>query len=214
MSKLLFVRRVPLLLCALASVGMGGISIARSASAAEAPPAEAPIKAHWITHEFNLTYMGFTTHYTCDGLQSDLREILLQLGARKKDLKVRQAGCSNFNGPSPMPGVRGSFSVLVPDEADTPASVRAQWRPLDLMRKLNYNSDLTGNCELLEQVRREILPMVSSRNVNIVTDCFPHQASVGGVSFKLDVLLPVEAPRGAAKGGSPDASANSAARKP
>ena len=212
MSKLLPVHAiVALVLCALAG--------ARAVHAADAPaavPAEPPVAAHWVTRKFNLTYMGLTAHYSCDGLLDSVRDILLQLGARKSDMDVSEAGCIRLNGPSPMPGVEGSFSVLVPAEAAASgttvsngatasnqdgAPVQAQWRRVDLVRKLHYDFDLTGHCELLEQMHRQVLPLISSRNVDFMSTCFPHDAVLGGVTFKLDVLVPVVSPKGKAAAG-------------
>ena len=36
----------------------------------------------WQEHQVELAYMGFTSHYSCDGLQSKLQLLLRQLGAR------------------------------------------------------------------------------------------------------------------------------------
>ena len=203
MSKSLPVHTiVALVLCALA-----GAPAVHAADAPAAMPVEPPVAAHWVTRKFSLTYMGFTAHYSCDGLLDNVRDILLQFGARKSDLDVHEAGCIRLDGPSPMPAVEGSFSVLVPVDAAASgaavsnqdgAPIQAQWRRVDLVRKLRYDFDLTGHCELLEQVHRQILPLVSSRNVDFMSSCIPHDAVLGGVAFKLDVLVPVVSPKGKA----------------
>ena len=62
--------------------------------------------------------MGFTTHYTCDGLRDTIKEMLLQLGARKDDLKVTEQPCSGDpDRPNPFPGVKIKMSVLQPAPA-------------------------------------------------------------------------------------------------
>ena len=208
------VRLIPVLLCAAAGI--------QSAQAADAPAAgaaaaEAPVGAHWVTRKFHLTYMGFTAHYSCDGLRDNVRDILLKLGARKEDLDLREVGCVRLDGPTPMPGVEGTFSVLVPANelkpsdviapplpkvaAETPVvdPLPAQWRSVDLVRELHYTFDLTGNCELLEQTKKELLPLVSSRNLDYRATCVPHTETIGGVTFKLDVLAPVARPKPVAK---------------
>lgn len=193
---------LPALLCVAAGV--------QSVHAADAPGtavAGSPVPARWVTRKFSLTFMGFTAHYSCDGLRDNVRDILLQLGARKEDLKLREIGCVRLEGPSPMPGVDGTFSVLVPVDQIKPTDVLAaalpkttgtagaeplpaQWRSVDLIRALRYGSDLTGNCELLEQVKQDILPLMSGRNLEYRALCVPYTATVGGVTFKLDVLKP------------------------
>ncbi len=60
--------------------------------------------AVWTPKEIQFTYMGFTTHYTCDGLRDTIKEMLLQLGARKDDLKVTEQPCAgNPDRPNPFP---------------------------------------------------------------------------------------------------------------
>jgi len=196
---------IPVLLCAAAGV----LQPAQAADASATVSAGPPVPARWVTRKFGLTFMGFTAHYSCDGLRDNLRDILLQLGARKEDLKLREVGCVRLDGPTPMPRVEGSFAVLVPVSELTPKDVLAppppkapagsqatgdpvpaRWHSVDLVRNLRYQFDLTGNCELLEQVKKEVLPLVSSRNLTYHSVCIPYTATAGGVNFKLDVLVP------------------------
>ncbi len=67
-----------------------------------------------VERKLDYTYMGFTSKYSCDGLRDSVREVLLALGARKKDLKIQSGGCINSEGVEPFPGVAATFSVLVP----------------------------------------------------------------------------------------------------
>jgi hypothetical protein len=36
----------------------------------------------WQTHQLEFQFVGFTTTYSCDGLEAKLRLLLLRLGAR------------------------------------------------------------------------------------------------------------------------------------
>src|SRR6516162_2607514 len=86
-----------------------GLAAASLASAAE--PTGAPQPAKWTVKKLRFVYMGFTTKFSCDGLQSKVRDVLLQLGARKSDLQVHQYGCTSDAGkPDPFPAVAGQFS--------------------------------------------------------------------------------------------------------
>jgi len=149
--------------------------------------------AVWTQKELSFVYQGFTTKYSCDGLHDKIREALLQLGARKKDLKVYDYGCAGpYGRPDPFPGVRIKMSVLTPaadqaaDASQTP--VDAHWKQVDLrLRDASFRNE-SGECELVEQIRQKILPLFSTRNLDSRTDCVPHQASPVGPSLKVEVL--------------------------
>ncbi len=115
-----------------------GVNVVR----ADAPAltAAAPA-AHWVQRKLNYTYMGFTTQYSCDGLQDNVRVVLLALGARKSDLQIKSTGCTSISGsPERFPGVAASFWVLAPvtpedlgTVGDT-AAYPAQWHTVDVTR--------------------------------------------------------------------------------
>ena len=157
--------------------------------------------AVWAQKEFKFIYQGFTTKYSCDGLHDKMRRILLEFGARKQDLKIGEWGCSGRSGvPDPFPGVIVKMSVLVP--ADVTAAPGAQalpshWRAVQL--KLD-NSSLSeaGECELIEQVKQQVLPLFTTRNVDLKSTCVPHQLTPGGTRLTADVLAPDQMPVSAA----------------
>jgi hypothetical protein len=170
-----------------------GIATGAPASAGEAAT-QAPIAwkpAVWTPKEVQFVYMGFTTHYTCDGLRDAVREMLLQLGARKDDLKVYETPCSNPNRPDPFPGVKIKMSVLQPapdnPSADTQV-VRAYWMPVKLpYRESGINA--AGQCELIEQFNQKVLPLFTTRNVDVKTACVPHQLEPLGTRLQAEVLV-------------------------
>ena len=172
-------------------VGLGVLAPAFAAdAAAQAPAATEP--AVWTQKEVQFTYMGFTTHYTCDGLRDTVRDMLLQLGARKDDLKVYEQPCSRPDSPDPFPGVKIKMSVLQPATAapgaDSPPLVEAYWKPI----KLPYRAtglDAAGQCELLEQFNHTVLPLFTTRNVSLNARCVPHQLDSVGTSLQAEVLV-------------------------
>jgi hypothetical protein len=175
-----------------------------SAWAAEAGPASASASAAagegqpavWTEKELTFVYLGFTTKYSCDGLRDKVRGVLLDLGAQKKDLKVQQLGCSSSMGrPDPFPGVRVKMRVLqpasgTPDDKQTP--VAAHWKPVDLKLRDSFTTD-SGECELVEQIRHKIVPLFAARNVDLKTNCIPHQATATRPTLRLEVLAPDDA---------------------
>jgi hypothetical protein len=148
--------------------------------------------AVWTPKELRFVYLGFTTKYSCEGLRSRVREILLQLGARK-DLKVYESGCLGRIGtPTPFPAVNIKMNVLTPAPEGAGGGsgppVPAHWKTIDVLANLS-SLDLAGQCELLEQVRRQILPLFTVRNLDYASTCVPHQLTPGGTRLKAQVLI-------------------------
>ena len=175
-------------------------------AAEDAPaPAGEPQSAVWTEKELTFVYQGFTTHYSCDGLRDKVRGVLLDLGAEKKGLKVMELGCSSPTGrPDPFPGVRVKMRVLQPvgspdaAKAADPTPVAAHWRPLDLKLRDNFTTG-SGECELVEQIRHNIVPLFATRNVDLQTTCIPHQATAARPILKMEVLVPDEIKQAAAQ---------------
>jgi hypothetical protein len=163
-----------------------------SATAPAAEPAGEP--AVWTSKELHFVYQGFTAKYSCDGLRDKMRQVLLALGARD-DLQVRSYGCSTSSGPDPFPGVRVQMNVLQPQAGagGSAASgvVAAHWKPVTLSLDRDPLAAAT-DCELVEQVKRYVLPLFTTRNVQFRSACVPHQAAIGGTELRADVLVPDE----------------------
>ena len=155
----------------------------------------APAWAVWTPKELRFTYMGFTSHYSCDGLADKMRSILLQLGARP-DLKIRESPCSGSLGrPTEFPGVTVNMNVLVPWDATsanaTVTPVPAHWKMVELSTERDPLRE-AGDCELIEQVKAHVLPLFSARNVDYRSTCVPNQLQIGGTRLKAEVLLAVD----------------------
>jgi hypothetical protein len=169
-------------------------ALSLSARALAEPPAESspPTWAVWTAKELRFTYMGFTSHYSCDGLADKMKMILLQLGARP-DMKVREVPCSgSFGRPSEFPGVTVNMSVFTPwDAAGANASVTpvpAHWKLVELSTDRDPLRE-AGDCELIEQVKAHVLPLFTARNVDYHSTCVPHQLQIGGTVLKAEVLI-------------------------
>src|SRR6516164_4092306 len=138
-------------------------SLALANAALAEPPAESnpalsspPTWAVWTPKELRFTYMGFTSHYSCDGLADKMRSIVLQLGARP-DLRIREMPCSGSLGrPTEFPGVTVNMNVLVPWDATsanaTVTPVPAHWKLVELSTDRDPLRE-AGDCELIEQVK-------------------------------------------------------------
>ncbi len=168
-----------------------------AAAASLASAADQPQPAKWVSRDVNYTYQGFTSQYSCDGLQHNVVTILHALGARKSDLKIQITPCTapGVSQISFSPGVRGTISVLVPATADEvsrgdPDIVPAHWQTTNVLQAKNLDTRRGSQCELLEQSKRLLLPLFSTRNLDFSSDCLPNQTAIGDITFKVDVLQP------------------------
>ena len=105
--------------------------VAPAAATGAADEAPAAIVTTWQEHKLSLDYFGITSTYSCSAIEGKLRQVLLQLGARK-DLSANAAAC-DLRG---MPFSRGltvmlHFFTLAPADPAAPAAsqVAAHWVP-------------------------------------------------------------------------------------
>jgi hypothetical protein len=194
---------------------------AAESGVAESPVAATPVpeEGAWVLQQVNFNYMGFTSFYSCDSLASRLRSLLVVAGARE-DLKVRPRGCAEgSNQVTRMPGARLEFRTFVPTaklppppapkiEAparqlgrDAPKLKRAEdaavepgvgaWRTVALDGRGLRDAVEAGDCELVEQFVRELLPLFTTRNVENRTRCAPGHRSSFDVNLTFESLGPV-----------------------
>ena len=156
----------------------------------------ARVPAVWVPRHIQFVYMGFTTHYSCNGLRDKIQHMLWKLGARH--LKVREQPCSSPMGrPSPFPGVRVRMQVLVPAAQAGKAGrsapqVRAHWHTV-VLAPSNTDFDEGGNCELIGQFKHSFLPLFATRNIRYHTTCIPHQVTLD-TYLSTEVLVPDRTP--------------------
>jgi hypothetical protein len=148
-------------------------------------------RAQWHAQKLEFTYAGFTAFYTCEGLESKVRDILLTFGARQ-DAKVRALGCDRAqNQPNKMAWVQAEFSSLAPaTDASATDTVPAAWSKVELAPNRPKNMG-TGECELVDQMRPMLEKGFALRNTNYQTSCVPKQISVADYNVQAEVLRPV-----------------------
>jgi hypothetical protein len=153
------------------------------------PPMEV-VDSAWQHHRVSFTYVGFTTLYTCDGLEDHVSQILLHLGARK-DVHVAASGCPGpFNAPSHSAFVDAEFYALAPAAAAASATVKARWTALEVAsRRPSFMGD--GDCELVQEMKDLITKNFSLRNVEYRTMCFPNDVTLDEYSVKGQALKAV-----------------------
>src|ERR1700730_276817 len=118
------------------AAGLAAVAAVACASAGANPrsePSAGPGResAVWTPKELTFLYQGFTTTYSCDGLQDKMRRVLIKLGARR-DIQVRGFGCTQLEVPDPFAGVRIKMNVLQPAGKQSGQAVAARWQMVDL----------------------------------------------------------------------------------
>lgn len=179
----------------LLSAAAGLVAVALGAPAVAA---DAPIAATWQKHETVFTYMGFTSHYSCGGLEDTLT-FLLKLAGARPDAKVSAACTSPMGGPQRISTANLTFYTLAPVSSGSAAAagspaVSGAWKTV----KLRGGSPTRiggGDCELVEQFARELLPMFTTRNIANRMTCVPNQANLFGIDLQFGVLAPLPRPK-------------------
>jgi hypothetical protein len=145
--------------------------------------------AEWTPKKLKFVYKhGFTTHYSCDGLRDKMKDILTRLGAG--DIQIRSTGCINLGGPDVFPGMDVRMNVLQPAQEWTIGhTVPAHWKKVDLLAGRDP-VDAAGDCDLIGQIKQEVLPLFVTRNVDYSATCEARSVLPGGTRLTADVLVP------------------------
>ena len=176
-----------------------------------------PVQAIWKQQEISFYFQSFTTFYSCSGLESKVERIMRELGAHAK-VRVRSVDCPSSVARMP----RVVMDVIAPVQAtpealaerDKNKSVRelaqrvkgknrksdrfeslepfpAQWRRVDLSRgRLNLEP---GDCELVEELQKKVLPKLAVRVLSDRLQCSPNQLTLGQPRLEVEALI--EMPR-------------------
>jgi hypothetical protein len=191
-----------------------GVSAAQDAG----EPAQAVttmVAAVWKPQEISFYFHSFTTFYPCPSLNDKVRRLLLQLGA-DRDIRVRSTGCDIGYAAARSPMVRIKLSA--PAEAtpemlaelektrttrelvarvrggesmDVTAQFPAYWRRVALDRGVR-NLD-SGDCELIDAIKRQVLPQLAVRIVRDNMRCGPFQYSSAPVPLEVEALVAMPA---------------------
>jgi hypothetical protein len=175
-----------------------------------------PVQAIWKNQEFAFFFQSQTTFYSCSSLEAKLERILKALGIPKPYVRVRSVDCQG--GPVRMPRVLVNITapVLATPEAiaerdkgkskrELTARVRgekedpealapfpAQWKRVSLSRGA---VDLEpGDCELIDELRRKVLPKLAIRVVKDSTHCTPQQLTIGQPQLEVEALVKIPKP--------------------
>jgi hypothetical protein len=156
-----------------------------------ATPAADLVTGSWQHRQVTFNYFGITSLYTCDGLEDQVRQILLHLGARN-DAKVYASGCPGpYNAPSRTAWVKADFYTLAPAaDAVGSGTVKASWTAVEVTpRRPAFMGD--GDCELIQAMKDLIVKNFTLRNIEYRTSCVPHEVSMDSYAVKGQALRAV-----------------------
>jgi hypothetical protein len=194
-------------------------AVAPAQEAAPAAGAATTVNAVWVDHEIHFTYMGFTSYYSCDGLRDQVTWVLEQLGARP-GFKVQERGCTRLTAAEIMPSVKiiaalpvaatpEVLSQLAADASTRELAARAKGGAVAAAeataqfparsRRVEFRSgrfgDLQdGECELMDQLRRQVFGPLGVKVIEDHTSCTPGQVTLSAVRMTVEVLEPVPGP--------------------
>jgi hypothetical protein len=160
-----------------------GVSAVAWAFAAQQPTFD----ASWHKHEVNFTFTGFTSNYSCDGLEDKLK-LLLRLAGAGPDGDVRVPCTSQVGSPQRSSMALLTFRTLAPAAAaGAKAETTGVWK--DVAWRAGSPRELdAGDCELVDEFARRILPLFTTRNVENRMTCTPHQVNQSGFDLRFTVL--------------------------
>jgi hypothetical protein len=143
--------------------------------------------AIWQHHHVTINYVGFTTLYSCSGLESKVQAILEFVGARR-DMPVHASGCLGAPElPTHDAFVDADFYSPTPATDGSPDAVAARWTPF----QINYQHPFfmgSGDCELIQSMQDTFKKNLAARGLMYFADCFPHEVRDGDFKVSGEAL--------------------------
>jgi hypothetical protein len=143
------------------------------------------VEAVWKVQSLSFAYSGYATVYSCDALLDKVRVILQGLGARDS-LRIRSFGCTDMvtHGrmeitlESPVEATPENIEAITTYDSKQELLARmrneelvraedvqrfpAAWKTISMTRDRSLKLG-PSDCELVEQLRRDVLPRMSIR---------------------------------------------------
>ncbi|MGH8177376.1 MAG: hypothetical protein ACREV5_14035 [Steroidobacter sp.] len=182
-------------------------AIARSAGEG---PAQV-IDAVWKIQSFDFHYQGRGTTYSCGALRDRLRSILMGVGAQDTII-VRTIGCYDLSDlarvhvimASPVEATPENVRALTQHDSEDELIARMQgvslataadierfpaiWSTVSMSRDKRLKL-APGDCELVQQLRREVFPLLSVRIVQDNLHCSNAFGNIGRPQLAVSALI-------------------------
>jgi hypothetical protein len=185
-----------------------------STQSADNPPGS--VQAIWKQQQISFYFTSFTTYYACTSLENRIEQLLKALGAKAK-VRVRSPDCPQrvasmphvvIDVSSPVEATpaaiaerdknKGTRELAARVQGKSPEEIEgldqfaAQWKRLSLSRgKLGLEP---GDCELIDELRRKVLPKLAVRVVDKDAQCTPHQLSLSQPRLEVEALVALPKP--------------------
>lgn len=184
-------------------------------AAAEAQVPAEPLMAVWKPQEINFYLHTTTSIYSCRAVTSKVRQLLLALGV-DQNVQVSSTGCyDNELSRTPYLRIRLVSPVQATPQAlaeleksrstrelaarlkgERPGEITeqfpAQWRRVSLSRgQLGLQE---GDCELIDELKRELLPKLAIRIVKDEMSCMPYSLTLGQPRLEVEALTRLPEP--------------------
>jgi hypothetical protein len=195
------------------------LSVTLSSSAFAKTPEPLPsralqiVEAVWKVQSLSFAYSGYATVYSCDALLDKVRGILQSLGARET-MQIRSWGCTDMvtHGrmditlESPVEATPENIKAVTTydstqqlvarvrnerlDGAEDVQRFPATWKTISMTRdkKLKLGP---SDCELVEQLRRDVLPRMSIRVEYDRLRCSVAFGNIGQPQLRVAALVAV-----------------------
>ncbi len=187
--------------------------LAAGVASAQSQPGEAVVDAVWKPQRMNFVYRGYSTLYSCRSLQDKLKKILTTVGARG-GIQLQAYSCDDGLAvarfqivlTSPVEATPENVQQLVSYDArdELAARVRGEqlataedlprfpavWKTISFARSRQMRL-APGDCELVLELRRHILPRMAVQIVNDQVRCSQF-GNIGKPQLTVSALVPVE----------------------
>jgi len=190
------------------------IAVAPVGAAVTESPAAGKVEAVWKAQQVNFEYRGNSTTYSCQSLEEKLGVILRSVGARE-DMQLKSYACNEQLGIARFQVLLQSPVIATPDnvrqitthdakdeliarvngdQLATPENVPrfpAVWKTISFARDRRMRLE-RGDCELVQQLRQQILPRMSVQIVKDNVRCSSSFGNVGPPRLTVSALVPAE----------------------
>jgi hypothetical protein len=163
-------------------------------------PADDLLPAVWKEQRLDFSYLGLTSRYSCQGLRDKMRALLLDLGARR-DLKVAVTVCDESGNGTHLGSLGPSLRIdfFAPVLADAPPKPTGELAVDGVYETFTLTNDPfrnfgIGDCELVEQFVRQVLPKFVTRDLKQDITCVPYQQSGTRFFVRGEVLRAAKTP--------------------
>ncbi|HWK75404.1 MAG TPA: hypothetical protein VNQ81_14090 [Povalibacter sp.] len=195
------------------------VAMSPASAAEEAAAAAGQVSAVWKPQQINFYMHTITSVYACRALEDKVRQLLLELGA-DKGVTVRSVGCYGselsrspylrIKLASPVEATPQVLAELEKTRSTRELAARvkgeradeitgqfpAQWRKVSLSRgKLGLQE---GDCELIDELKRKVLPKLAIRIVKDEVSCMPYSLTMGQPRLEVEALTQTPQPDTAA----------------